>query len=149
MNTVNDNSGNEKLYGFYRPTLQTTFGEDGNCMSACIATLFNISIDDVPIHYEENWLVDMSVWMSEKFGKYMVCCRFEEIEDATKFLCGSMMITGVDSPHPQVERHSVITRDGEVIFDPMVGETSRPLIKDEDPAFFVIGDVVKSDREKQ
>jgi len=36
--------------------MQTKYGEDGNCFAACVASLLEVSIDEVPwLKEPENW----------------------------------------------------------------------------------------------
>lgn len=49
--------------GFYKPTMQTKFGYEGNCLSAVIATLFDVDLKDIPNFAndgDEEWLHSLS-----------------------------------------------------------------------------------------
>jgi hypothetical protein len=127
---------------FFKPTLQTKFDEEGNCLSACIATLFDVAIDDVPVFadYEYRWVEKMSEWMCDRFGKYAVLIRFPEVEECRLFN-GSHVIACIKSPNPLVERHAVIAKDGRILFDPMTGFVDCCISDDLDPTFIVFGDI--------
>lgn len=127
---------------YYNPTKQTKFGNKGNCLSAVIATLFDVNITDIPVFAddEEHWAVELSKWMSRKFGKYVVPMKLAEPDDIFVF-CDSLMITAINSNNPDVDRHAVITKGNMVIFDPMIGECNYPLTDDMDATFMVVGDV--------
>lgn len=53
-----------------KSVMQTTFGNGkGNCFPACIASLLELSIDDVPnfcLDDNKTWLVDCSNWLDER-----------------------------------------------------------------------------------
>jgi len=127
---------------YYNPTKQTTFDTGGNCLSAVIATLFDVKITDIPLFADddEQWGVELSKWMARKFGKYIAPMKLANPEDVFIFN-GSLVITAINSPNPKVERHAVITRGDKIFFDPMKGEVSRQITDDMDATFMVIGDV--------
>ena len=131
---------------YYNPTKQNTFGAKGNCLSAVIATLFDVKISDVPVFAdnEEYWTLELSKWMVKKFRKYIAPMKLANQEDVFIF-CGSLMITAINSTNPDVERHAVITKKDRIIFDPMVGEVNQLLSKDMDPTFMLIGDFIVKD----
>ena len=122
---------------FFKPTLQTKFNEQGNCLAAAISTLFDISIDEVPFFEEENWVLSLSRWASSKLGVFIVQVKLAEPSDHALF-CGSLLITTIDSDNPKVDRHAVITKDGRIIFDPMVGAVNTPILSSMDPTFLVM-----------
>lgn len=125
---------------YYKPTLQTVRGGKGNCLSACIATLFPIHIDDV-IFFEDDyeWVAPLSVWCGEQLGKFVIPVNLSD--DLYPLLCGSMIITTLDSSKTHTERHAVIVQDGYIVFDPMCGEVYRKLPDDCNPVFLLFGDI--------
>ena len=127
---------------FYKPTKQTEFGLKGNCLSACIATLFDIGIEDVPnfADYEEDWAFRLSKWMVEKFNKYVVVSKFTDLK-TFDLLCGSLIITAINSRTIPGARHAVIVQENTIVFDPLEGEVSIPLTDSKDPTFLMIGDI--------
>lgn len=124
------------------PTLQTTFGEKGNCLSAVIATMFDVKIEDVPFFedYDEHWLEKLSAWASVNLNKFMVLVNLGDINDCRIFN-GSLIITGINSDNEKVERHAVITRGKRIVFDPMVGFVDEELTRIMEPKFFIFGDM--------
>jgi hypothetical protein len=130
------------MNNFYNPTLQTKFDNDGDCLSACIATLFDIHINDVPWFAEndDNWIFNLSDWMQKMFGKYVVSVKFNSVEQVN-LLGDSLIITTIISPNPDVERHAVITQKYRIIFDPMNGPVNEIITEDHDATFLIIGDV--------
>jgi len=132
---------------FYKPTLQTTWGDKGNCLNACIATLFDVDIDDVPCFDEdnENWIFELSEWMRGEFGKYVCSVKFQS-DDQAALLGDSLTIAGINSPNPDVERHAVITQSYRIVFDPMNGEVDEPITDKHAATFLLIGDVRRGNR---
>ena len=128
---------------FYKPTLQTRFDEKGNCLNACIATFFDVGIDDVPWFEDENenWIFELSAWMREKFGKFICCVKFQN-DDQAALLGDSLTIATINSPNPKVERHAVITQNYRIVFDPMCGDVDEPITEKHDATFLLIGDVL-------
>ena len=123
--------------------LQTTFDEKGNCLQAVIATLFNIPIDDIPCFAddEDNWIYSMSQWMTKNFNKFVVSIKFVDPKEI-KLLNNSLIITTINSPNPKVERHAVISKNGKIVFDPMVGGLNIKLTDNMEPLYLLIGDVL-------
>lgn len=125
---------------YYSPTLQTKFGKEGNCLSACIATLYPVDINEVPLFSDDdlNWVSYFSSWFQGRFNKFVITVRV--LEDDIELFKGSLVIASILSPHPEVERHAVITKGGKIVFDPMAGEVNIPLRYSDDPVFLIIGD---------
>lgn len=48
--------------------MQTTFGEEeGNCMSACVASLLELPIEEVPSFLsKERWELDLNIWLAPR-----------------------------------------------------------------------------------
>lgn len=132
---------------FFRPTLQTRFDERGNCLNACIATLFDVGIDEVPWFEDENenWIFELSEWVQGKFGKYVCPVKFQS-DDQAVLLGESLTIANIISPNPNVERHAVITQNYRIVFDPMCGEVDEPITDKHDATFLLIGDVRSGNR---
>jgi len=96
-----------------KPVDQTRFvvGE-GNCFSACVASLLGLGIDDVPFFMgEDNWDEALLEWCA---------ARGVGVDFSTQFPAprGTLCIVGGESPRYKANGHSVIARDGVVIHDP-------------------------------
>lgn len=122
---------------------QTKFGKEGNCLSACLASFFNINIEGIPDFAEENiWCFDLSDWLNKKFSKFCVPINFE-INGDEKLFQDSIMITCIESDNPDVERHAVLSKQGKIIFDPNIGEVSKKITEDLKPIFLIISDIYR------
>ena len=127
------------------PQLQTKYGKKGNCLSACITTLFKIPIDEVPIFAdkEEIWVSEMSVWFNTQFNKFAMPVKLITLNDVFIFN-GSLMIVSINSDDPHINRHAVIAVDGVIIFDPKYGIIEKPITTDVDATYILIGNVISS-----
>ena len=51
-----------------KPVMQTKFGEEGNCFSACVASMLELETDEVPIFYQTSpasWWIDFTNWLKD------------------------------------------------------------------------------------
>lgn len=121
---------------------QTIMGPEGNCLSACIASLLHLSVDDVPhfVIHEDAWK-RMQQWLYER-GLYPYNFAVDDPLDAANTPDGYYIITGrspsgpcqhcvvacgpviVHDPHPK--RAGLATRDEFLVLLPLdVGEWQR------------------------
>jgi len=50
-----------------KPIKQTIFGEGkGNCLSACIASILELKIEEVPVFISSDWWNDLQKWLQSK-----------------------------------------------------------------------------------
>lgn len=96
-----------------KPVDQTTFGmPNGNCLSACIASLLHLRIDDVPTFCKhDDWWERLTAWLKER-GYYPMIVRHtdEWAPDGYHILSGK-------SPRGDFQ-HSVVARGTNVVHDP-------------------------------
>ena len=104
------------------PVDQTKFGPvEGNCFSACVASILEIPLDDVPQFMAGDWWANFSAWCAARnvVPRYWPCKAWCESTDAP-FLgvpTGHSIMTGESPRHPGV-LHAVVARDGEMVHDP-------------------------------
>jgi hypothetical protein len=88
---------------------QTKFGKDeGNCLSACIASLLELPIEEVPSFLDEiTWKLDLNKWLAPRGWFYLECGwkNFPRIM-ATPIYC----IAGGPSPRDRSFEHCVVGR---------------------------------------
>ena len=88
-------------------------GNIGNCLSACIASIFELDINDVPhfaAHRHSDWFDRMNDWFLKR-GLWVLW-----INDDFGFTpFGYSIICGTS---PRGVRHSCVAYDGKLIFDP-------------------------------
>lgn len=93
---------------------QTIFGNDprnpGNCFQACVASLFDLPLEDVP-HFvaEKNWWRFLEQWLLQ-FGLYPVNIEYKG------FMPQGYTILNGKSPRGYA--HSVIVKGGRIVHDP-------------------------------
>lgn len=98
------------------PVDQTKFGSDGNCMSACLASILEIGIEEVQCKDEDNWYKKTNDWLQAEynlalmtvtkipywFKGYLIMCGESPrgIEHATVGQVVEGVATIVHDPHP-------------------------------------------------
>ena len=99
---------------------QTKFGEEGNCLAACIASVLDFAIEDIPDFLQNGpgeWFQMMNEWLST-MGLAVICVPSISTDD---YKCGNMdflhLIVG-PSPRELKFPHCVLGRQGKIIHDP-------------------------------
>lgn len=106
------------------PIDQTSFGPGkGNCFSACVASIIELPIEDVPqfMSAGTEWFGALSTWCAERglVVKYWPCKAWCETEGDI-FLgvpTGLAIMSGESPRHPGV-LHSVVALDAKLCHDP-------------------------------
>lgn len=89
------------------PQRQTEFGDTGNCLAACVATLLEIPLSTVPNFMRQpNWYNAFSRWLWE---------RGYAIVSVNSFHREPVIAIGQS---PRGRAHAVIYQYGRLIFDP-------------------------------
>ena len=124
---------------------QTKHGEEGNCLEACVASLFGGDIGTLNCCScdDETWLIELSQWFKKEHNKFVVSVEFNTLEECVKTLHETIVITTINSGHesPLVTRHAVLSSKGVIIFDPNIGETNIKLVEEMEPLFLIVGDI--------
>lgn len=96
---------------------QTKFGEGaGNCFSACIASLLELPLEEVPFFCADvNWRESTDRWLSPRGYFYMDVTLKGDMRDELCRFWGYHVISG---DGPRGLRHSVIGLAGRMVFDP-------------------------------
>ncbi|HEY2512770.1 MAG TPA: hypothetical protein VGI39_18010 [Polyangiaceae bacterium] len=108
-----------------KPVDQTTFGHPGgNCFSACVASLLDLSIDDVPYFMgSEAWFEGFLAWL-KPFGFWAMTVR---IEAAEQWRPGGLFILGGRSSRGS---HAVIAEGTSLVHDPHPSREGLVAIED-------------------
>ena len=94
-------------------------GKHGNCLSAVLASLLHIHIEDVPIFKEDTWLKDLNAWLRQ-FG--LAYLSFPDSGFHT-----TLDHFGIHGLHHEIGGttnrftdvgHSCVAVDGLLVFDP-------------------------------
>lgn len=110
------------------PTKQTVLhdpanGLHGNCLSAVVASLLHLPIEDVPLFITpETWVKDMNAWL-RPFG--LAYCMVEDFEchiDAYGIEGLWHEVSGNTTRSKDV-MHACVAKDGEFVFDPHPDDT--------------------------
>ena len=107
-----------------RPLQQTRFGgpdaplaEQGNCLQACLASLFDLTLDeafDCFQHTEGAWFLHFERWLADR---NLACAIVPYDEKLTGWIQGYHLIVTM-SPRLEGEHHMVVGHNGSVCFDP-------------------------------
>lgn len=104
------------------PTRQTKFGQpDGNCFQACLASIFEIPIDDIPTfggddNPKTGWYYQFEEWSIDRFGLQPIDLMAQASGELWFWIPrGHHIINGMG---PRGLMHSVVGRDGKMVFDP-------------------------------
>jgi len=100
-----------------KKVFQTKFGEYGNCLEACIASLFEINIDEVPSLRMGTWQNDLNEWLIKKYGLWSITITAGKpipITDSNIIAIG-MSERGL--------KHAVIYCQGKLLHDPHPSNT--------------------------
>jgi hypothetical protein len=99
--------------------------EEGDCMAACIASLLEIELDDVPnfaeIYNKEkgaDWYIEYVNFLS-KYDLYPLTFNYDLYQWG--HFHGGYVILSVDSPNIENVQHAVIGQNGKVVHDPRKG----------------------------
>lgn len=99
------------------PIDQTTFGvKNGNCFSACVATILDLPIEEVPIFVEkENWWGAFLEWLKPR-GYYALCWHLKN-KDKSLLDSYGINILGGKSPRGDF-LHAVVADGSKIVHDP-------------------------------
>lgn len=104
------------------PTKQTILGSKGNCFAACIASILDCTIDDIPNlnAYEESeeWMQVLNDWLSNRGLGYMEV--IVPSADINVFFRNKDFYHVIIGPTNRSSNlfHAVVGRKGKIVFDP-------------------------------
>lgn len=105
-----------------KPVDQTTFGfPGGNCFSACIASILEIPLEDVPYFMgdtldDDQWFERLSEWL-RPWGLYAVCFKLSDdgwVPEGIHVLSGQ----SPRKPDEPMSFHSVVAQGTKILHDP-------------------------------
>ena len=100
--------------------MQTRFGEEGNCFAACVASILEVSIDEVPwLEDPENWQdysFRLNNYLKEKHDQKLFAFEFDALTNhyPDALTDGFYIVSG------KIEgglEHSVVYKNGELVHD--------------------------------
>lgn len=100
------------------PIQQTLFGpKEGNCFQACLASIFELPLDQVPhVVLEDDWETALQDWLA-KFDLYYVVAMVPQCRTQDWHPEGYHLIGGKNGSGSGVY-HSVVGYKGEMVWDP-------------------------------
>lgn len=99
-----------------RPVEQTKFAPpDGDCFAACVASVLEVSVADVPNFHADDWLARWNDWLAPlNVELVMTTC----VDGAPHpCLTRGYALLGARSPRGDWN-HAVVCRDGAIVWDP-------------------------------
>lgn len=110
------------------PIYQTSFGPDGNCYQACVASLLDKTLEEVPDLSGPSWPTLLRRWLGTQ-GK--VLCF---LPGGGRLLEESTCPAGLSILSQRVRDgsiHAVVCNDGEIVHDPSPRPFSSPKFSSE------------------
>ena len=102
-----------------KPVEQTILTKgDGNCFSACLASILEMPLDVVPCYHTDSWHKDYENWLGV-FGLSMLSVGVTNY-DGTPWFPRGYAILAAQSPRYDC-LHAVVTLDDQIVWDPHPG----------------------------
>lgn len=130
-----------------KPVVQTdlTF-KTGNCGEACIASILEIPLSDIPIFHNSEKEQDGETYCRnlrkfvQQFGLSYIDVEFNDAHDPKDFLKDCWVVATGPSPRGTEEwhKHAVVWRNGDIVHDPH--PSNKGLNKIDLYGFFIVGD---------
>lgn len=86
---------------------------EGNCFAACVASILELGINDVPNYHSEEWFQQWNEWLKPR-GLMLLTFA---IQPGNTWRPAGFSIIGAKSPRGDWI-HAVVARDGQVVWDP-------------------------------
>jgi hypothetical protein len=101
------------------PTTQDRVGTNGRCWPACIASILEIPLAEIPEFSTEpnQWLVDVQEWLAT-LGLYYVQVKPDDPALQAAFRSGGTVWTVMEGMSPRGGQHAIVAKNGEPYFDP-------------------------------
>lgn len=98
-----------------KPVTQTIFNaERGDCFAACLASILELELDEVPNFHGENWLFRYNRWL-KPFNLVLYDVTFPK--GTNQHPVGYSILAGT-SPRYAPALHAVVCLDGTIVHDP-------------------------------
>lgn len=91
-----------------QPVVQTRTGADGNCFAACLASILEIPLKQVPEFTEDDWLEEANEFLAKHGLHYQRVPMYSRPS-------GYSTIEGIS---PRGGLHACVALDGELVWDP-------------------------------
>lgn len=102
------------------PVDQTTFGAEGNCFSACVASVLDLPIADVPRFTGDGWWLRFVAWCAERDLMPIFIPVGHDVLTPGRAPAGYSMVGGPclrdGALSPRL--HECVALDGKIVHDP-------------------------------
>lgn len=106
-----------------KPVFQTRLGNKGNCFEACIASILELELKEVPdlLAYEESgeWVDKLNTWLS-KFGLCYIEVIMDDIPLFFKNKSCYYIYIGKTTRNDNIH-HAAVGYNGNIVHDPIEG----------------------------
>lgn len=89
---------------------------DGNCFAACIASIFEVSLEDVMDYMGDDWHEKWNEWLAQ-YNITLIHWEIPEGQQETCYKPPCYYLLGADSPRGDWI-HSVVAKGDEIMWDP-------------------------------
>jgi hypothetical protein len=86
--------------------------QKGDCFRACVASILEMDIDDLPNYHGYNWWNRWIAW-GTKHGLVFECYYPDEVPPEAEYV-----IAGPKSPRIPDITHAVVVKNGKIVWDP-------------------------------
>lgn len=101
-------------------------GKHGNCLSAVLASLLHLDINQVPVFVNPvTWRRELNAWLRPMGLAYLSIRDWPAWCEETGIAGSFHEIAGPSPRHPEV-LHACVGKDGQMVFDPHPGEERCP-----------------------
>jgi hypothetical protein len=114
-----------------KPVMQTVTGRGGNCMAACLASILELAITDVPNFFDlapdepGPWWKVVRDWL-RPHGFGIITLGFEKAESWDELCLDGYHIVSGKSPRLEGAHHSTVWHRGRMVHDPHPDQTGIP-----------------------
>lgn len=100
------------------PVYQTKYGDEGNCFQACLASIFEKSIDYFPSVDSEKWVKETNAFLLDKFKLYYM--EVSIMKGCIFGIHGHHLMCG-KTERSETRQHAVVGFNGVMKHDPLPG----------------------------
>jgi hypothetical protein len=109
---------------------QTRTGKDGNCFAACISSIFEIPLEEIPEFGDASFLDDVDTFLEPR-GLYYVQVPLDDESLSVVFRKGHILST-IEGLSPRGGLHACVALNGKLIWDPHPQDgTGRGLVRED------------------
>jgi len=115
-----------------KPVMQTRTGKGGDCFQACVASVLELQLEDVPdfcnVYSEDEWFLKFCSWLNQ-YGMTAIMVKNDGKAVLDKILTGTYTLAGGMSAARPKMLHEVVWKDHKMVHDPapeQMGLVNKP-----------------------